>query len=437
MTAMLKYQAICAAALTVLSAAAEPKLTLTTDRELPIYQCGEQATFTVKGDDDGKKLTAGNAVLTIFDDGDRPIQKITLDFSKESAFSTALTLAEPGFVRAALSAYSTEIPKPKRYPQAGAAFEPEKITSCTVRPDDFMKFWTDGREQAAAAGKVELTELEKKDNVTIYEVAADVLRGEKLYGYLAIPDGEGPFPAYISIPGSGPGGIGPNLELARRGVITIMMNVHKLPGSRDAKELTSRFAEYTKKLGHDYAFDRGDDREQFHFRNVILGIDRVINHVAAMPQYDRRHFVVDGSSQGGGLALIMAGFNPHLSAVAANVPAMCDFFAYKQNRQAGWPQLYKETPNSESVTPYYDVVNFAPYIKIPVLISAGYIDRTCTAATIYAAYNKINAPKRMIDMPRSAHEIPPYYKAEKNPWVDQQLGLGKRVQNAQSGLIRK
>lgn len=172
-----------------------------------------------------------------------------------------------------------------------------------------------------------------------------------------------------------------------------------------------------------YQTDHADDRDLFHFRNVILGVDRAITEVASRPDWDRKHLVVDGTSQGGGMALIMAGFNPHVTAAAANVPALCDHGGWKRGRQPGWPGLAAKGDAAREVSAYYDAANFAKFIRCPVLASAGFIDTVCSPASIYAAWNEIQSPKRMIPLVTTGHASVPEYTAIRDPWVDAQLGI--------------
>ena len=45
---------------------------------------------------------------------------------------------------------------------------------------------------------------------------------------------------------------------------------------------------------------------------------------------------------------------------------------------------------------YYDVVNFARRVTAPGLYSWGFNDETCPPTSMYAAYNVITAPKRLM-----------------------------------------
>jgi cephalosporin-C deacetylase-like acetyl esterase len=77
---------------------------------------------------------------------------------------------------------------------------------------------------------------------------------------------------------------------------------------------------------------------------------------------------------------------------------------YLHARAGGWPHMFRATegPNLHRVeaktmtTRYYDVVNFARRVSVPGLYSWGFNDETCPPTSLYAAYNVITAPKRLV-----------------------------------------
>jgi len=52
---------------------------------------------------------------------------------------------------------------------------------------------------------------------------------------------------------------------------------------------------------------------------------------------------------------------------------------------------------------YFDAINSARRISVPVLIGTGYSDVVCVSSSVYAAYNVIDAPKQMQVDPLSGH----------------------------------
>ncbi len=394
------------------------------DREDAVYQVGETAGMTVVLTEHGQPLKNGRFAYRITRDGGEKIADGMIDAAVANPTLIPVSLDRPGF-----AGLRVDIPEKERtgkypvtaLPFLGAvAFDPEKIVSKADYPADFRKFWEDGRA-CLADRPVTLVEMPGKStpNAKAYRITVDSQNGP-LYGFLAMPNGDGPFAAVVTVPGAGAGAPGPGMKYAERGIISLTMNVHQYEFPDDPDEGRRIFAEQKKKFY--YPVKDSADRDRYFFRRVILGVDRAVNYVAALPQWDGRNFIADGTSQGGGMALIIAGFNPHISACAANVPAMCDHQAARDGRQNGWPGLIGNNPAAEKVAPYYDVVNFARDIKCPVLMSVGFIDSTCSPGGVYAAYNQILASKEMFRMPGEGHALTDAYMVAKERWIERRLG---------------
>ncbi len=414
----LKTVAVLLASAAAFALTAATEITITTDRAMPRYRCGEEAAFIVSAKEDGRPASDGKMTLHLTLGGGRSLLKQPIDFSAANPAKVSITLNEPGFVLARGSGYEG-MRKPERDPLCGASFDPEKIQLGFELPEDFREFWENGRRQIADR-EVKLTRIGSTAKHTTYHVEVEVLNGEKLYGYLTVPSGKGPFPAYLTVPGAGAGFTWPDRDYSDQGVITVLMNVHNFY-SRDLAEQRRLYAE-REKHGH-YPLSNADSRDRYFYRNVILGIDRVVNHVASMPEWDGKHFVYCGSSQGGAMGLILGGFNPRITAIAVNVPALCDHGGYKFDRQPGWPKLVGGVAAREKVAPYFDAGNFARFINVPVLASAGYIDTVCPPSSVYAAFNQIRSPKEMVDMPATGHETTKLWISTRNRWIRAQLGL--------------
>ena len=426
---MKKFLLVMIAGMLPLIQAAALEFQLKNGKDMPVYKCGEPAGFILSVTDKGKPVNTGRYVAEITLDGSKIVEKKELDLAQGNPAKFTGTLKTPGFILVRLRDAENKIVtkaagKNRRVlVLAGAAFEPEKIRMGYTLPEDFTAFWEAGRK--AIAGKP--VQLEKVDKMstkayTAYYVTVGSLNDEKLTGYLTIPTGKGPFPVYVNVPGAGPGRAGPATEYAGKGVITLMMNVHPFPTADNSKEQKERYQAYMKKTG--YPLRGADSRDTFFFRSVYIGIDRVINHIAQMPEWDRKHLVVYGSSQGGGSALILAGFNKHVTALAANVPALCDHGGCKTGRSSGWPRLNRRK-DADQFAPYFDAANFARFIKVPALVSCGFIDTTCSPSSVYAAYNELRGDKTMVHMPLEGHTVSKFFMAKQRPFVDKHLGLKK------------
>ena len=404
--------------------AAELQYSLTTSDAMPVYKCGEKAEFIFSVTQDGKPVKEGKYFLNITNGGMKVLDVVEADMAKANPVKFTATLKEPGFILVlANDANKKRIPDPiKRGTgqlSAGAGFEPEKIKMVYDLPEDFMAFWMANRK-ALADTPVELKEDPRSNkDYKVWQVTIKSLNDHTLNGFLSVPTGKGPFPAFVQVPPAGPGAVGPVTQYARE-AITLVINVHRYPTATDGKEQAERH----KKFSGNYPRAGSGSRNTYFYRAVYTGVDRAINYVAAMPEWDKKHMVTYGSSQGGGSALILAGLNKNITALAGNVPALCDHGGYKAGRKAGWPMLHGYQ-NADAWAPYFDAANFAKFIKVPALISCGFIDTTCHPASVYAAYNQIQSPKKMVHMPAMGHGSTPEFSREANAFVRKHLGLTK------------
>ena len=404
--------------------AAEVQYSLTTRDAMPVYKCGEKAEFIFSVTQDGKPVKEGKYFLNITNGGMKVLDVVEADMAKANPVKFTATLKEPGFILVlANDADKKRIPDPiKRGTgqlSAGAGFEPEKIKMVYDLPEDFMDFWMANRK-ALADTPVELKEDPRSNkDYKVWQVTIKSLNDHTLNGFLSVPTGEGPFPAFVQVPPAGPGAVGPVTQYAKE-AITLVINVHRYPTATDRKEQVKRH----NKFAGNYPKAGSGSRNTYFYRAVYTGVDRAINYVAAMPEWDKKHMVTYGSSQGGGSALILAGLNKNITALAGNVPALCDHGGYKVGRKAGWPMLHGYQ-NSDQWAPYFDAANFARFIKVPALISCGFIDTTCHPASIYAAYNQIQSPKKMVHMPTMGHGSTGEFGREVNAFVRKHLGLAE------------
>ncbi len=301
----------------------ENKITLSacTDRTNALYKCGERAEFTITVAGLASLVGTGreervNIHLSL--DGGRTIEDMELPL--KDSITVTNTLNEPGFLRCD-AAY---VAGGKNHRACAAAgFEPERIKSAAVMPDDLDSFWNDGikkLEKMPLDASMEIIPEYSDDGVKSFKISLQNIDGSRIYAYLGIPaKRKPPFPVHVLIPGAG---VGPKSaqwvrDWAGKGAIALNVAVHSFDIGLPRKEIDEKYGYFC--LPETYA--GVTNREAYILYRSILGVDRLIKHVAARPDFDGRHLVVSGSSQGGGLALIMAGLNPAITACAVNVPA--------------------------------------------------------------------------------------------------------------------
>ncbi len=400
------------------------QIEISTGRPEAIYKCGEEAVFEISVKKLGILSAEGVVTVTLTNDGEKVLSTSQVDLSQGNPFKIKGTLDHPGFLRCeatlkdGTNTYSS---------WGGAGFNPQEIKPALPTPEDFKTFWAKGiAELDKIPLDVKLTRLDKfcTDKFDCYKVSFANIDNTRIFGYLSVPKGKGPFPALVTVPGAGPGHNSPDTLWAAKGVLVLRMNVHKYDPPADPAELNKVYAQLN--MESTYSLHGAPDREKYYFRRAFLGISRAVNWLCSRNDWDGRHLVAVGSSQGGGTSLVLAGLNDKITAVAANVPAMCDHGGFLLDRKPGWPGLARAGEPRDKyleMSAYFDVVNFAKSIKCPTIVCVGFIDRTCSPSSVYAAFNSIDAPKLIINKPLMGHDIDRDFTIFQDRWIAGQLGL--------------
>ena len=396
------------AATALLSAAPSVKITL--DKADQIYKCGEPATYTIEFTDDAAEPLAKTATYKLTNDNLTVIKTGTIDIAQSPKTTFKETMEKPSFLNLTVYCSYTDKDGKKQNLKniCTAGFEPTKIQPAAPRPADFMEYWKGELQKAEKECPLDpqMTKLDKFSNKQrdCYKVSF-AAPGGRVYGFLTIPTKAktSKMPALVDVPGAGPGHGAPSPDV---NFVTLYMNVHPYDPYIEGKTVKESYAELNKP--GIYMFHGGKDREATFFHRAIIGIARSIEWLANRPEVDSARIGYFGSSQGGAFGFIQAGLTGRFAAVVCNVPAMCDHFGADAGRCAGWPQ-YRNTfqiKNADGTTTfdkvtdgwigYYDAVNFASYIKSPIRVIVGFIDKTCSPSSVYAAFNSIPSTDKAI-----------------------------------------
>jgi cephalosporin-C deacetylase len=138
-----------------------------------------------------------------------------------------------------------------------------------------------------------------------------------------------------------------------------------------------------------------------------------VDMLVAQDFVDAERIAVCGGSQGGGIALAVAGIDPRVKAVMTDVPFLCDypravqkasrdpyleivrFLAQHRDKKA----MVFDTLN------YFDGVNFARQARASALFSVAVMDETCPPSTVYGAFNAYaGGDKTMVEYEFNNHE---------------------------------
>lgn len=409
------------------------KFECSSNSEVSIYRAGDKIVFTVKLLEDGQPAADKFIQYRLYHDQNE-IKRDSV--SAAEALKIETSLDKPGWVYIrvfAKDADKKEIKQPTKYKGKmvdqpvrggiGAMVEPEKVLPVMDEPEDFDAFWDKVKAELAAVPMKELERVpvaDPKSKVQVFDVKIACAGDKPVSGYLCIPKDAKPksCPAFVSFHGAGVRSAYKQVGTASQGLIALDVNAHGIENGKPNEfyEDLSKNYFYARRdkdrLGR-YAHWDKDDREKFYFKGMYMRVMRALEYVKSLPEWDGKHLIVVGSSQGGAQVLAACALDHDITFARAGVPALCDHSGCLADRQSGWPRLYSKKENGENpafakCASYYDGAYFAKRIKCPIWINTGFIDSTCAPSSVFAAYNSIPAgvEKHMQTCPTGGHSTP-------------------------------
>ena len=365
-----------------------------------LYKTGEKAKIEVQFYKYGVPQDGVEVLYELGGDMMPSDTKGTVKLKNGKAVISMGTMKEPGFRDCRLTAklggktYSHHIK---------VGFSPEKLQPYTQLPSDFNEFWNKTKAEAAQFPLTYTKEYVEKystDKIDCYLIRLQLNKQKA----------EGKYPVVLCPPGAGIKTIkGPmrHKYYAEEGCIRFEIEIHGLNPELDE----DTFGEISRAFSsreNGYLVNGLDSRENYYMKRVYLACVRSIDLLTSLPEWDGKNVIVQGGSQGGALALITAGLDKRVTACVANHPALSDMAGYKAGRAGGYPHLFKntvdmDTPAKMKTLAYYDVVNFAKQITVPVYMTWGFNDNTCPPTTSYIVYNVLNCPKEALITPVNEH----------------------------------
>lgn len=265
--------------------------------------------------------------------------------------------------------------------------------SSYVRPDDFDSFWdstlAEARVHDLAVEAVPVaTPLQTLD---VYDVSFSGFGGDRIRAWLRTPREVTGLPAVVQFHGYGGnrGSAVENLTWASAGFAHLQVEVRDQRGGTGF--LTRGIA----------------DRSTYFYRRVFTDAVRAVEAVRALGS---ACVAVIGNSQGGGIALAVAGLVSGLAAVHTQAPFLCDF--RRALDVCGRPPFTELTTyiaenRRSDVFPalsYFDGVGFAARATAPAWFSVGLMDDIVPPSTVFGAYHAYAGPKEISVWEHSAHE---------------------------------
>ena len=296
-------------------------------------------------------------------------------------------------------------------------FSVDKIKPYTQEPQDFRSFWQKNVEELKQVPLSYTKELYKDyctDKIDCYLVKLQIDNmGHSMYGFLFYPKNAQPgkHPVVLCPPGAGIKTIKDpmrNKYYAENGFVRFEVEIHGL----DPRISSETFGEISRAFNDrngGYLANGLENKDIYYMKHVYVGLVRCIDFLTSLPEWDGKNVAVQGGSQGGALSIIAAGLDSRVTQCVANHPALSDMVGYAaKGGTGGYPHFCRQpqilsNKDCLNTLAYFDVVNFARYVKAPTYLTWGYNDVTCPPTTSYAVWNTLKCTKESLLTPINEH----------------------------------
>lgn len=299
--------------------------------------------------------------------------------------------------------------------ESGIAVEPEKIVPLTPEAPDFDEYWTEQLERLARI-PMNLKTIKRfplGDSVhawwnskwpvfgkrplqyatQLYEFEAGSI-GRPACGFYAMPENAAPcsLPAVLFTHGSGLSSADKYktfFAAASLGFLSMDISAHGLGNELDRSEYDFEFCNKT----HYYdIFGKGlEDRDSMYIAEMYLRHKRALDVLCSIPQWNGRTLIVNGSSQGGALAVACGALDRRVSHLCIGVPAFSDpWHPYLIERFFSHEKL-SETARNNLI--YIAGCNLSKRIKAKSYWAVAYLDSSCIPSSVCASYNQAGGEK--------------------------------------------
>jgi len=286
-----------------------------------------------------------------------------------------------------------------------------------TEPTDFDQFWTETLE-AARAFPIALEHTAVDTGLPLFDVD-DVsfagYGGQAVNAWLTRPaQAAGPLPCIVEYRGYG-GGRGlahEHLYWAAAGYAHLVMDTRGQGGGWSVGATPDDGAEGAGPSIDGFMTKGIQSPETYYYRRLYTDAVRAVEAVRAHPAVDETRVFVRGASQGGGIAIAVAGLVPDPRGVLTSVPFLqhfrrateiTDAYPYKQIAKFLATQR-TEVDNVFRTLSYFDGLNFAARANAPALYEVALMDDICPPSTVFASYNHYAGTKEINVFPYNGHE---------------------------------
>jgi cephalosporin-C deacetylase len=288
-----------------------------------------------------------------------------------------------------------------------------------VPPPDLAERWAKTLAEARAHDvdvRLEPVDVGLRQ-VEVSDVTFAGFAGDPVRAWLHRPAGvEGPLPVVVEYNGYGGGRGLPHERLlwATAGYASLFMDTR---GQGSGWGSGGHTADPAGSAGegapaHPGFMTRGvRDFDTYYYRRLITDAVRAVDAVRTLDGIDHDRIVVTGVSQGGGLALAVAGLVDGLAAVMPDVPFLChirrgvEIAADPYGEVERYLAVHRDAEDEVFRTlSYVDGAHLGARASAPALFSVALMDPICPPSTVFAALHAYGGPVDVEVYPYNGHE---------------------------------
>jgi cephalosporin-C deacetylase len=286
--------------------------------------------------------------------------------------------------------------------------------STVTAPDDFAAFWTKSlAETRAHPLEAVFTPVDVGlPVVQVFDVTFSGFGGHRIKAWYIRPEGSRTDRCVVKFIGYGGGRDKPHTHLLwpATGRAVLVMDTRgqgSTWGTSDTPDPEG------SEPAHPGSMTRGIlEPTTYYYRRVFCDAVRAVEAARSRTEIDPDRITVTGGSQGGGIAIAVAGLDPAVWAAMPDVPYLCDFpravgLAQRDpyNEIVRYLSVHRDKVETVfSTLRYFDGVNLGRLAKAKALFSVALMDDICPPSTVYGAYHAFGGDKDIVSYTFNNHE---------------------------------
>lgn len=379
------------------------QINVQTDMLSAYYEVGESMTFNVSSEVEGTVYYEIRETRRHYVEADfiPPLTSGELELQAGDTQEISFTLDEPGSV----FCYVSNSADFENAQKVGAVFSPLEIVQSTEDASDFQEFWNEKKAQ--------LADVEIDPQFETYDIETNTDRinlgmidGRRVYGYISYPEGISQndvsgelYPALVTISahGSGPNTCIPKVPAyLNTGVISLSIWIHNAEPDTYSEEA--------------YTPNDITDRDLNYYRYGVLSVVRAIDYLASRTDVDDSKIMVNGVSEGGGMALLASGVDERINCLMVSNLALAAHDGILAEHGSGFPWWGWQSQIAEYDTDlvineskYYDAARAIQFFEGSLLHFIAYNDDIVHPSSNFTAYNRHRGQSTLLHRPLTGH----------------------------------